>query len=318
MDISIIIRTYNEGRHLGALLERIAAQRFEDGRIETLVVDSGSTDDTLAIARGEGCRILHIGREEFTFGRSLNRGCAAARGRHLVFVSGHCLPVASDWLARLIAPLADGSADYAYGRQMGNGEGRFSEGQLFKKYFPEASRIPQDGIFCNNANAALRRDVWERYAFDEELTGLEDMDLARRLAADGLKIAYVAPAAVYHLHDESWSQIRNRYEREAVALQKIMPDVHISFTDFLRYFIAGVLLDMGGSLQERRFLRTAREIVMFRFMQYLGSYRGNHEHRKLSRERKERYFYPRRALYREDEGSIERKARPRDLTHHGG
>jgi glycosyltransferase involved in cell wall biosynthesis len=306
MDISIVIRTYNEGRHLGALLDRIAAQGHD--RVETLVVDSGSTDDTLAIARPRGCRVLHVGRDEFTFGRSLNRGCDAARGRHLVFISGHCLPIGDDWLAGLVAPLESGRADYAYGRQLGNGGGRFSEGQLFKKYFPEASRIPQEGYFCNNANAALRRAVWERYRFNEDLTGLEDMELGQRLIADGLKIAYVAPAAVYHLHDESWSQVKNRYEREAIALQRIMPEVHIGFGDFLRYFLAGVLLDLGASLQERRFIGTAYEIVMFRFMQYLGAYRGNHAHRKLSRERQERYFYPRRALHAEDEVSIPRKA----------
>lgn len=299
MEVSIIIRTYNEGRRLGALLDGIRAQRFPGGGIETIVMDSGSTDGTLAIARNHDCRILHIAREEFTFGRSLNRGCQAARGRFLVFVSGHCVPADDRWLEHLVYPLQSHTADYTYGRQMGNGQSRFSENQLFKQYFPAASSIHQEGFFCNNANAALRHAVWERYRFNEELTGLEDMELGKRIAADGLKIAYIASAAVYHLHDESWSQVRNRYEREAVALQRIMPEVHISLADFLRYFVAGVMLDLGASLQERRFLSTAPEIVMFRFMQYLGAYRGNHEHRKLSKEHKERYFYPRRAMPRD-------------------
>ncbi|MFH0342504.1 MAG: glycosyltransferase [Chromatiales bacterium] len=295
---SIVIRTYNEARHLDELLRRIAAQKLNGLNTETLVIDSGSTDVTVEIAKAYACRVFHIGRDEFTFGRSLNRGCENAAGDYLVFISGHCLPENEHWLSGLISPLQKQIVVYSYGRQLGNGASRFSECQLFKKYFPEVSRIPQEGFFCNNANAALLREVWVRYRFCDDLTGLEDMDLGKRLTNDGLKIAYVAPAAVYHLHDETWSQIRNRYEREALALQKIMPEVSVSITDFVRYFLSGVFLDFGASLQEERFLETAHQIVLYRFMQFWGAYQGNHLHRKLSKERKERYFYPRKAIAR--------------------
>jgi len=295
---SIVIRTYNEARHLDDLLGRIAAQKLNGVKTETLVIDSGSTDATVEIAKYHACRVHHIGRDEFTFGRSLNRGCENAAGDYLVFISGHCLPENEHWLSGLISPLQQQIAVYSYGKQLGNGSSRFSECQLFKKYFPDVSRIPQEGFYCNNANAALLREVWARYRFCEELTGLEDMDLGKRLTNDGLQIAYVAPAAVYHLHDETWSQIRNRYEREALALQKIMPEVHVSFTDFMRYVLSGVFLDIGAGLQEKRFLATSHQIVLYRLMQFWGAYRGNHLHRKLSKERKERYFYPRKAIAR--------------------
>jgi len=98
---------------------------------------------------------------------------------------------------------------------------------------------------------------------------------------------------VYHLHAESWGKIRLRYEREAVALQKIMPEVHLTFGDFLRYVVSACLLDCGVALQERRLHRVFGGIVMFRLMQFWGSYRGNHMHRMISREIKHRYFYPR-------------------------
>ena len=48
-DISIIIRTYNEEKYLPYLLNSIRTQSFYD-QTETIVVDSGSTDSTLAIA----------------------------------------------------------------------------------------------------------------------------------------------------------------------------------------------------------------------------------------------------------------------------
>tara|TARA_R110002124_G_scaffold36906_13_gene118550 strand:- start:3131 stop:4015 length:885 start_codon:yes stop_codon:yes gene_type:complete len=294
MDASIVIRTYNEGKWLGRALEACATQEAEGLQYEVVIVDSGSTDDTLQIAEKYGCRITHIKKSDFTFGRSLNVGCEFAQGRFLVFISGHCIPASDQWLANLVRPLDEGKCAFAYGRQMGEpGVTKFSEEQLFKKYFPEHSAIPQEGFFCNNANSAVPKAVWEQYKFDEEVTGLEDMVLGKQLAADGEFIGYVADAPVIHLHDESWSQIKTRYEREAVALQGIMPEVHIRAGDFLRYTAAGILFDWSESLSQRAFWREAGSIFMFRLMQYWGSYKGNNDHRKLSQDRKDRYFYPR-------------------------
>ncbi len=292
MSVSIVIRTYNEDKHLPELLTRIGEQELDGRKLETILVDSGSTDNTLSIAESHNCKIVHIDKSEFTFGRSLNMGCSAATGNILVFISGHCIPIENKWLIELVKPIEDEKADYSYGQQCGNGDSKFSECQLFKKYYPDTSQIPQEGFFCNNANAALKRETWDTHKFDEELTGLEDMALARRLVHDGLKIAYTASAGVYHIHEETWSNIKNRYEREAIALQRIMPEVHLGWSDFLRYFTSAVLLDSGAALQQTGLRREIREIILFRLMQFWGSYRGNQRHRELSKQTRERYFYP--------------------------
>lgn len=293
MKVSIVIRTYNEAQHLSGLLEGVQQQQAPGVEAEVIVVDSGSTDSTLEIARRFACRIEHIPKAEFSFGRSLNWGCRAATGEALVFVSGHCVPASAHWLARLVEPLQCGEVVWTYGRQVGNGLSRFSECQVFEKYFPGQSQIPQEGFFCNNANSALLAEVWRAHPFDEELTGLEDMHLARKLVGLGMRIGYVAEAPVYHIHTERWLQVKNRFEREAIALQHIMPEVHVGFVDFLRYLTSAVLLDAGVALRERMFFRQAPDILAYRLAQYWGSYRGNHFHRQLSRMRKERYFYPR-------------------------
>jgi glycosyltransferase involved in cell wall biosynthesis len=80
VEVSIVIRTYNEQRHLPELLAAISHQEV-DFEFETVIVDSGSTDNTLDIAKKFGCRISHIPKTEFTFGRSLNVGCEKARDR---------------------------------------------------------------------------------------------------------------------------------------------------------------------------------------------------------------------------------------------
>lgn len=292
MDISVVIRTYNEERYLDELLCGIARQKLAHGRVEVILVDSGSTDQTLKIAQRHGCRIVHLPKNEFTFGRSLNLGCEAANGVILVFVSGHCVPASDQWLSHLIAPLQDGIAVYSYGRQIGRDTTKFSEAQVFRKYFPESNHCPQAGFFCNNANAALLKSAWEGVRFDECLTGLEDLRIAKTLFDGGNKIAYVADAAVFHIHNESWRQVRIRYEREAVALREIMPEIHVSFWDFLRYFFSGLLNDSGAALAERLLLKQIGEIALFRFMQFWGTYRGNLEHRQISARKREEYFFP--------------------------
>lgn len=290
--VSIIFRALNEEKWFDHALSACAEQRFPDDEIEVILVDSGSTDQTIAIAERHGCAIVHIKKSDFTFGRSLNYGCAAATGEFLVFISAHCIPANPDWLARLIAPLRTGAVDYVYGRQIGNEKSRFSERQIFAQYFPAADMIPQDGFFINNANAAIRKDAWAKYEFDEAVTGLEDMVLGKAIVNDGGKIGYVADATVTHIHEESFRQTRRRYYREALTLREIMPQVHFRFGDFLRYFFAGVFHDFSVALGEKTFWSTAPEIVAFRLMQFWGAYRGHNEHRTLSREDKERYYYP--------------------------
>jgi glycosyltransferase involved in cell wall biosynthesis len=290
--VSLIIRTLNEARHLDELLSALARQQTNGLRWEVVLVDSGSTDGTLEIAASHACRIHHITREEFSFGRSLNIGCAAARGDILVITSGHCVPVGDDWLRKLCQPIFDGVAEYTYGGQRGGDQSHFSECRIFAKYFPQQSAIPQADFFCNNANSALARSAWEQHRFDEELTGLEDMALAQKLVQGGGKIAYIADAPVFHYHSESWEHVRRRFEREAIALQRIMPQVHVGPFDLVRYLVSSVWKDWRHAYRNRVFRANALEIVLYRLNQYLGTFKGNHQHRKLSHAEKEKYFYP--------------------------
>ncbi|MGY0313548.1 glycosyltransferase [Alteromonas macleodii] len=289
---SIVIRTYNEERYLDELLTAINKQNNTIVECEVVIIDSGSTDRTLQIAKAHKCRITHIKKSDFTFGRSLNKGCEFAKGDFLVFVSGHCIPASDDWLDELCKPLVDKTVSYTYGKQVGRDTTKYSEDRHFEKWFPDYSKLPQEGFFCNNANAAISREAWELFQFNEELTGLEDMYLAKLLVEAGRKVGYVATAPVYHIHDETWKQVRIRYEREAYALQRIMPEVHFSFSDFVRYFVSGVLADTASSIRDKVFLKKMGEIIAFRFFHYWGTYKGNHEHRKLSTKMKKQYFYP--------------------------
>lgn len=290
---SIVIRTLNEAVYLDDLLVMIGQQKTQGLDHEVVLIDSGSTDDTVEIARRHGCRITSITKQEFSFGRSLNWGGDFADGDILVFISGHCIPVDEHWLQTLCQPIIDGHAIYTYGRQVGDDDSHFSERRIFAKYYPENSMIPQQqGFFCNNANSALARASWDQHRFDEDLTGLEDMALGKRLVEDGEKLGYVAEAPVFHHHSESWAGIRRRFERESLALRQIMPEVQLSRLDVVRYIISSVCMDLRSASHHHNLRSHWYNILRYRIAQYTGSYVGNNDHRRMSQGRKERFFYP--------------------------
>lgn len=297
MLISIIIRTYNEEQYLNELLNAIRMQALKNCTTEVVIVDSGSTDKTIEIAKDYDARITYINQDQFTFGRSLNIGCDFSKGSVLVFISGHCIPVGKSWLMSLVEPLIDGKCDYTYGRQIGRDSTKFSERQVFEKYFPNKSSIPQEGFFCNNANAAITKKTWVKYRFDEVLTGLEDMYLAKKMYDNDARIGYVAESVIYHIHNESWSQVKTRYERESIALQKIMPEVKIGLLDMFNFIFVGLINDLRIAKNNKVFFKEFTSILMFRSLQYYGVYKGNHFSRKVSYKTKMRYFYPKSGKY---------------------
>ena len=289
--ISIVIRAYNEERHIGRLLEGIAQQNL--GETEIILVDSGSTDATLEIARRYALRVVHIQPDEFTFGRSLNRGIAASQGEIIVIASAHIYPVYPDWLERLLAPFSDPQVALAYGKQRGNATAKFSEGQIFARWYPESSDLQQTHPFCNNANAAIRRSLWQLHPYDESLSGLEDLDWAHWAVGEGYRLAYVAEAEVIHVHNETPRAVYNRYRREAMAFKRIFPQEHFGLRDFLRLSLSNMFSDMWYAARQGVLLRSLGSIFWFRLMQFWGTYQGYRHLGPLTWQLRQTFYYPR-------------------------
>lgn len=287
--VSLVVRTYNEERYLDRVLA--AARSCGPLLTEIVVVDSGSSDATLDIAKAHRAKIVCIEKAEFSFGRSLNLGCAVSRGEVVVFLSGHCIPAGESWLKNLLEPFSNPQVAGVYGRQIGGEETKFSEARVFDKYYP-LMEPSQGAAFCNNANAALRRSVWNRFKFDEQLTGLEDIAMGKRLTEAGFRIAYAPEASVMHLHHESWAQVRRRYEREAIALRHINPGLHLSLVEAGACFVSACFFDLCGAIKTREGISRTREIVLYRLHQFWGSWLGSRAHRELGAREKMTYFFP--------------------------
>lgn len=279
-ETSIVIRTLNEGKNLEKVFQGIHNQNYKDWEI--VLVDSGSTDHTLALAKKYGARIFHIPSNEFTYGRSLNQGCREAIGKYLVFVSGHVWPVTNNWLRNLVEPFQEPSVAMVYGRQRGTDDSRLSELHDLQRQFGPVTQILVDEPKGNNGNAAIRKSLWLDQPFDELLPGLEDVDWARKAERNGHRVYYAADASVYHLHEETLKQVYTRHLREAVASKRMFPHNKFTWSNVivgLPYFIfRDVLFAFRQSKRKLLF-----QIPGNRIAQFLGMHHGMRLRQKLGR-----------------------------------
>lgn len=286
----MVVRCFNEEEHIGRLLSGLMRQQQPPDQI--VIVDSGSTDATLAIASRYPVDVQHIQPEQFSFGRSLNIGCRAATGDIILLASAHVYPVYDSWLTELTAPFADPRTALTYGRQLGNDRTKYSEKRVLARWFPATAEPDQKHPFCNNANAAIRRSIWESQPYDEDLTGLEDMDWAKKALEKGHRIAYVAAAPVIHAHDETWSTLVNRYRREAIAHKRIYQEQGMSAFDAGRLAIANIASDYVHAARDGVLFENLTAIPAFRAAQFWGTYRGFNQRGEASVLLKRHFYYP--------------------------
>jgi len=294
VNCSIVIRAYNEEKHIRRLLEGIRQQTIKD--VEIVLVDSGSTDGTVRIAESFDARIVRIPSAEFTFGRSLNLGMQAARGEFIVIASAHVYPVYADWLEWLLRPFEDDKIALTYGKQRGPETAKFSEQQIYHQWYPDVGKPRQETAFCNNANAAIRRSLWEANPYDETLTGLEDLAWAKWAKEQGYAITYVAEAEIIHIHHETPQGVFNRYRREAMAFKKIYPEAHFNIYDFLRLTSMNILSDLWHAARGGVLWKNIKSICWFRFMQFHGTRLGYRESGLLTPQLRETFYYARERI----------------------
>lgn len=296
--VSIVIRALNEAEHLPALFTGILRQTRQPDEI--VLVDSGSSDDTVPIAEAHGCRVVHIAPVDFSFGRSLNLGCSSATGEILVFVSAHVYPIDEHWLANLLSPFDDGDVALVYGRQTGDHRTMFSELQLMRQWYPDDSDDDQRTPFCNNANCAVRRSWWQMLPYDEELTGLEDLDWAKRALDKGGRLVYRADATIAHVHEETFEKVRNRYRREAMAHRRIFHDQHLGMLESMGLFLAHVGRDYLAAVPRKKLLRNLLSIPAFRAAQHIGAWEGFRTRGNVTADLRRRFYYPKGFTSRDD------------------
>jgi len=218
-ECSISILTKNEARNIGECLDAVFSQKGV-GSFEVTLVDSGSTDATLQIARGYPIRIEQIPAEAFHHARTRNYAAGLGRGPILINLSGDAIPASDSWLRNMLANFGDPGVGAVYGRQLPKPGSTMERCDTFDTVYGD-KRIVKDPAHRNglgyrfyhfsDVNSALRRSVWEAAPYPEDLKMFEDLAIAKRILDAGWKIVYESEAPVFHSHHYSATQLFRRY-----------------------------------------------------------------------------------------------------------
>jgi len=221
---SIIIRTFNEAEFLGQTLEIVFKQDFRE--FEVIIIDSGSTDQTLLIACKYPALIKEIPKETFTYGYALNLGAELANGEFLVFISGHSVPCNRQWLSNLIEPFSDESVVGVCGKQVPHPGAQYSEKLKVERYFDKPKGImATEDLILSNSNAAIRKKNWEALKFDEIAEAGEDLIWAWTQWKQKKPIYFQPSAAVFHSHNYTWARLTNKLTHDYLSLLRVQSPI---------------------------------------------------------------------------------------------
>jgi rhamnosyltransferase len=218
--IRLIIPTQNAGALWNDVITGIRSQRGVDLRVQ--IVDSGSSDHTLGLARSAGFSVTEIAPQEFGHGRTRQLALQASRdSEFVVFMTQDAVLAQPESVSLLLAAFHQAEVAVAYGRQLPQLGASFAARRLREFNYPEqpAQRSYQDrhrlGIraaFNSNSFAAYRvGPLLKVGGFPLDAPAGEDVLACAALLRAGFKSAYVAQATVYHSHNYSISEEFQRY-----------------------------------------------------------------------------------------------------------
>ena len=227
-EFSVIVPVKDGARYLAELLAAVQAQ---GEYVEILVIDSGSRDGSVEIARAHGANVIEIAPEEFGHGRTRNLGAERTSGRLIAFLTQDATPTPG-WLAayREAFALSD-RVGAAYGPHLPRPDTSPMIArelvEFFATFSPDGKPVVQGRngpTFLANVNACYRRDCWEQIRFDD-VPYSEDQAFGRAMLSRGWEKVYHPDAAVYHAHDYSPVAFMRRYFDEYRGLRQSLGHV---------------------------------------------------------------------------------------------
>ncbi len=295
LSCSVVIPTKNGGTLFGTVLQALQRQSCW-AQTELIVVDSGSTDDTVALARKYGAKVHEIAPHTFNHGATRDHGIALSSSELVVLMVQDAVPHDEHLLRELIGAFDDARVAGAYARQLPQSSAdvltqRNLNGWLTGRTIGEVRALDslatyarmsaqEKYFFCNfdNVCSALRKSVWKDIPFGTINFG-EDIDWSERALKAGHAIAYQASAVVVHSHDRPLSY---EYKRTYVCHRKLYRQFGLhtvpSWRSALGPWLWTTLADIGyvwrsrAALAEK--LRLTWKVPALNWLGMLGQYRG--------------------------------------------
>lgn len=210
MSVALIIPTRNAASHLDRLLPALAAQTLQPEEI--FVVDSLSSDDTVARFLAFGARVEVIKPKQFNHGGTRRWASQQVSAQTLIYLTQDAIPASPDSFARLVANLySEPDIGVAYGRQLPHLDAGILGAQSRRFNYPpqgrskrlsDAAELGIKTCFSSDSFSAYRREALEAVGgFPVDVIGSEDAYIAAKLLLSDYAVRYAADAQVEHSHD---------------------------------------------------------------------------------------------------------------------
>jgi rhamnosyltransferase len=263
-EASVIVRVKDEARTIERTLQSLRRQTVQP---EIIVVDSGSRDGSLEIAKRYCDQLIQIRPEEFTYGRALNIGANAASAPVHFALSAHCWPERNDWIERSLA-------HYSRPDVAGtNGETFFADFTPLREPFYQDAAHARSNPFWGFSNHASswRAATWEQFPFDEEIDYAEDREWSWRVLDAGWVIVY--DPALWVSLEHSWKGgMRDIYNRQRRAQAAIA-----SFAPLPPYRLRDMLHEWWFVAPDKRHSMAFHRVNPLRFPALIGKYVGRRQ-----------------------------------------
>lgn len=219
--VGIIIPTLNAGSQFISLLDGIAKQQANITR--KLLIDSGSTDNTVAIAKQYQYEVMTIDKAKFNHGKTRQLAIDYVTDIDIaVFLTQDVLLYDESSIGKLIAAFSDPSVGAAYGRQLPHKDASplAAQARLFNyptnsqyKSYADKTKLGIKTAFMSDSFAAYRITSLQAVGGFPHVIVSEDMYAAAKMLKQGDKIAYIAEALVYHSHDYTlWQEVQRYFD----------------------------------------------------------------------------------------------------------
>jgi len=200
--VSIVVPSFNSAKTIGACVESIQNQTYPN--LEIIVVDDGSTDETLVNASKYGVHVIAL-KENRGAPHAMNVGAEKAEGKHIFFLDSdivapqRLIERAVNLLIRNTDCAAvggwyvptDGHKAYSlllrigmYNRLHATRQVQIFEGKVDPKIY---------GCFLG-----FRRNVFDKEKFSEKLKAIYDREFMARLTSKGYKVLFSRNLFVFH------------------------------------------------------------------------------------------------------------------------
>jgi O-antigen biosynthesis protein len=201
--LSIIVAAYNVQDTIESCLQSILALEYPPTKVEVIIVDNASTDQTAAILSRYSRRLKILRETTRGSAAARNRGLFQAEGEVIAFTDADCI-VDARWARGLVAPLQDARVGIVGGKILAKAPcNRIEEFGNEIHDHQKAIEVYQPPYVCTGNWASRLSVLQEGGFFDERFLRSQDVDLSYRILQAGYSFCYVPGALVFHQNEST-------------------------------------------------------------------------------------------------------------------